>query len=286
MKKVIVLGGSGQLAQCIQSVQCEDLDIRCLNSQQANILEERHLREVFENYHPEIVINCAAYTAVDMAEDEPLKAAAINSQAPKLVAQLCMEYDASLIHISTDFVFDGKSANPLKEDDFPNPINTYGKTKLLGEEAIISTLDNHIIIRTSWLYSEFGNNFLKTMIRLGLERDEMGIVFDQLGTPTYAMDLANVIIEIAQLDTPTYGLYHYSNEGAASWYDFAHSIFKYADINIQLKPIRTFQYPTKAIRPAYSIMDKTKIKQTFDIAIPHWEDSLERCIKNSCIKNI
>lgn len=280
MKKVIVLGGGGQLAQCIQNVQSRDLDITYLNSQQANVLEERHLHEVFERYHPEIVINCAAYTAVDMAEDEPLKAAAINSQAPKLIAQLCVEYDAILIHISTDFVFDGTKATPLTENDFPNPINTYGKTKLLGEEAIIATLNEHVIIRTSWLYSEFGNNFLKTMMRLGLEKSEMGIVFDQVGTPTYAMDLANVIIEVAQLDKPAYGIYHYSNEGVASWYDFAHSIFKYANINIQLKPLRTFQYPTKATRPAYSVMDKTKIKETFDIIIPHWRDSLERCIKN------
>lgn len=280
MKKVIVLGGGGQLSQCIQNVQKVDLDIVYLNSTQANILEEGHLREVFKSYQPEVVVNCAAYTAVDMAEDELLKAAAINSQAPKLIAQLCMEYDAILIHISTDFVFDGTKTTPLTEKDFPNPINTYGKTKLLGEEAIIATLDKHVIIRTSWLYSEFGNNFLKTMMRLGLERKEMGIVFDQLGTPTYAMDLANVIIEIAQLENPAYGLYHYSNEGAASWYDFAHSIFKYANINIQLKPIRTFQYPTKATRPAYSVMDKTKIKETFGITIPHWLDSLERCIKN------
>ncbi|TCK83259.1 dTDP-4-dehydrorhamnose reductase [Albibacterium bauzanense] len=280
MKKVIVLGGGGQLAQCIQNVEKVDLDIVYLNSTQANILEEGHLREVFKSYQPEVVVNCAAYTAVDMAEDELLKAAAINSQAPKLIAQLCMEYDAILIHISTDFVFDGTKTTPLTEEDFPNPISTYGKTKLLGEEAIIATLDKHVIIRTSWLYSEFGNNFLKTMMRLGLERKEMGIVFDQLGTPTYAMDLANVIIEIAQLENPAYGLYHYSNEGAASWYDFAHSIFKYANINIQLKPIRTFQYPTKATRPAYSVMDKTKIKETFGITIPHWLDSLERCIKN------
>lgn len=280
MKKVIVLGGAGQLAQCLQNIQNRDLDITYLNSEQANILEERHLREVFENYRPQIVINCAAYTAVDMAEDELLKAAAINSQAPRLIAQLCMECDATLIHISTDFVFDGTKSTPLTEEDVPNPINTYGKTKLLGEEAIIATLSNHVIIRTSWLYSEFGNNFLKTMMRLGLERKEIGIVFDQLGTPTYAMDLASVIIEIAQLDKPDYGLYHYSNEGAASWYDFAHSIFKYANINIKLNPLRTFQYPTKAIRPAYSILDKTKIKETFGITIPHWRDSLEHCIKN------
>src|SRR5690606_27208087 len=155
----------------------------------------RHLREVFEDYRPDVVINCAAYTAVDLAEDEPLKAAAINSQAPKLIAQLCSEHEAILIHISTDFVFDGAKAIPLTEDDHPNPISTYGKTKLSGEEVIVAIWNKHIIIRTSWLYSEFNNNFLKTMLRLGQERKELGIVSDQLGTPTYAMDLAHVIIE-------------------------------------------------------------------------------------------
>jgi len=279
MKNVIVLGGNGQLAHCLKSVDTKGLEITCFNSQEANILEESHLRKVFQESNPEVVINCAAYTAVDIAEDEPLKAAAVNAQAPELIAQLCLEHDAFLIHISTDFVFDGEKPVPLTEDDIPNPINTYGKTKLLGEEAITRTLDKHVIIRTSWLYSEFGSNFLKTMIRLGLEREELSVVFDQVGTPTYAIDLAKVIIEIASLENPSYGLYHYSNEGTASWYDFAHAIFKHENLEIQLKPVRTSKYPTKAARPAYSVMDKSKIKEAFNIAIPHWYDSLERCMK-------
>jgi len=279
MKKVIVLGGSGQLAQCIRDVDTQGLDIVYFTSRDANVLEESHLRQVFQDNNPDVVINCAAYTAVDVAEDEPLKAAAVNAQAPELIAQICLEQDLLLIHISTDFVFDGEKASPLTEQDIPNPINTYGKTKLLGEEAIIRTHYKHIIIRTSWLYSEFGNNFLKTMIRLSLEREELGVIYDQLGTPTYAIDLARVLIEIANLEEPAYGVYHYSNEGTASWYDFAHAIFKLSDSKVILKPVRTFQYPTKAVRPAYSVMDKTKIKETFNITIPYWQDSLERCMK-------
>src|SRR5690606_12113454 len=244
MKKVIVLGGSVQLAQCIKHVDTQGLDVVYFSSKEANILEETHLREVFIEYVPDVVINCAAYTAVDVAEDEPLRAAAINAQAPELIAQLCTEHDAMLIHISTDFVFDGESPTPLTEKDIPNPINTYGKTKLLGEEVIIRTLDRHIIIRTSWLYSEFGSNLLKTMLRLGLEREELGVIYDQIGTPTYAIDLAKVLVEIATLDKPTYGLYHYSNEGIASWFDFAHSIFNLTGSKVLLKPVLTSQYPT------------------------------------------
>jgi len=279
MKKVIVLGGNGQLAQCIKHVDTQGLDVVFFDSKQANILEESHLRKVFLNFEPDVVINCAAYTAVDIAEDEPLKAAAVNAQAPELIAQLCAEHDAIMIHISTDFVFDGKTPVPLTETDIPNPINIYGKTKLLGEEEILRKWARHIIIRTSWLYSEFGSNFLKTMLRLGLEREELGIIYDQIGTPTYAMDLAKAVVEIATLDEPAFGIYHYSNEGTASWFDFAHSIFNLTGSKIILKPMLTSQYPTKAKRPSYSVMDKTKIKETFNLKIPHWRDSLERCIE-------
>lgn len=279
MKKVIVLGGNGQLAQCIKALESQQLNLVYLDSKEANVLEEKHLRKVFEEHLPDVVINCAAYTAVDIAEDEPLKAAAVNEQAPGLIARLCFDFDALMIHVSTDFVFDGNSSTPLTEKDVPNPINIYGRTKLLGEDAIISTLSKHVIVRTSWLYSEFGNNFMKTMIRLGMEREELGVIFDQIGTPTYAMDLAKVLVEIAVLEEPTYGLYHYSNEGVASWYDFAHSIFRLTDSKVALKPMHTSQYSTKAKRPAYSVMDKSKIKETFNIKIPHWRDSLEICIK-------
>jgi len=279
MKKVIVLGGNGQLAQCIRHVDTKELDIVFFGSKEVNILEESHLKEVFEETLPDVVINCAAYTAVDVAEDEPLRAAAVNAQAPELIAHLCEKHDAIWIHISTDFVFDGNTPAPRTESDFPNPINTYGKTKLLGEEIIRRTWFKHVIIRTSWLYSEFGSNFLKTMLRLGLEREELGIIYDQIGTPTYAIDLAEALVEIATLDPPAFGVYHYSNEGTASWFDFAHSIFSLTGSKVLLKPMLTSQYPTKARRPSYSVMDKSKIKEAFNLTIPHWRDSLERCIK-------
>jgi len=280
MKKVLVFGGGGQLAQCLNKTGSQQLNLVYFTSKDVNILEESHLKEVFKAHAPDVVINCAAYTAVDLAEDEPLKAAAVNAQAPEAIAQLCAAYDSLLIHVSTDFVFDGDVAHPLGETEIPNPINTYGKTKLLGEEAIIRSWDKHIIIRTSWLYSEFGNNFLKTMVRLGKERDELGVIYDQIGSPTYAIDLAELIIKLAESELPAYGLYHYSNEGTASWYDFAHAIFKSTGLNVRLRPMRTSEYPTKATRPAYSVMDKAKIKETFNITIPHWRDSLDRCINN------
>jgi len=280
MKKVIVFGGNGQLAQCLKKTGSKQLDLVYFSSDDVNILEESHLKEVFKTHAPDIVINCAAYTAVDLAEDEPLKAAAVNAQAPEAIAHLCAQYDALLIHVSTDFVFDGNAAHPLDESEAPNPINTYGKTKLLGEEAIIRNWDKHIIIRTSWLYSEFGNNFLKTMIRLGKERDELGVIYDQVGSPTYAIDLAELIIKLAEAEITTYGLFHYSNEGTASWYDFAHAIFKSTGLSVRLRPMRTSEYPTKATRPAYSVMDKSKIKEAFKITIAHWQDSLDRCINN------
>jgi len=279
MKKVIVLGGSGQLGQCIQATDTSGLNVMFCNSQEANVLEEDHLRSVFKRERPDVVINCAAYTAVDLAEDDPLKAAAINSQAPELIAQLCLEYDVVLIHISTDFVFDGSSPVPRHENDRPSPIGSYGKTKLGGEEAIMVNMEKYIILRTSWLYSEFGNNFLKTMLRVAKERKELSVVYDQVGSPTYAMDLAEMIVKIALMDEPPYGVYHYSNEGVASWYDFAHAIFQAAEVDVKLSPLLSSEYPTKAERPKYSVLDKAKIKKAFSLTIPHWQDSLQKCIK-------
>lgn len=278
MKKTIVLGGNGQLGQCIQGTESSGLEVVYCNSTDANVLEEDSLRAVFEYESPDVIINCAAYTAVDLAEDDPLKAAAINTQAPELIAQLCLEYNASLIHISTDFVFDGDLPIPRKENDTPNPIGVYGKTKLAGEEAIAHRMEDFVILRTSWLYSEFGNNFLKTMLKVAKNRKELSVVYDQVGTPTYARDLADVIVEIARMDEPPYGLYHYSNEGTASWYDFAHAIFNVSDIDVKLHPVLSAEYPTKAERPKYSVLDKAKIKQAFNLDIPHWKDSLERCM--------
>ena len=184
-----------------------------------------------------------------------------------------------LVHVSTDFVFQGNSVNPLVEDDIAEPISIYGVTKLEGEQDITRILDEHFILRTSWLYSEFGNNFVKTMLKLGAERDLLKIIADQVGTPTYGIDLAASILDIIASGKTTYGIYHYSNEGVASWYDFTKAIFDLSKTGTKVLPIRTSEYPTKATRPAYSVMDKTKIKRTFGIEIPYWRDSLAICIE-------
>jgi dTDP-4-dehydrorhamnose reductase len=200
--------------------------------------------------------------------------------SPGIIAVACEKYNSLLIHISTDFVFDGNKALPLKETDVTNPLSVYGRTKLNGEKKVMENVKRYIILRTSWLYSGYGHNFAKTMLRLGKERESLGVVVDQVGTPTYAMDLAGAILNIADLDTNDYGVYHYSNEGVASWFDFAHAIFRFSNLKVKVSPLLTDQFPTKAIRPAFSVMDKTKIKTVFDLEIPHWQDSLEACLRD------
>jgi dTDP-4-dehydrorhamnose reductase len=238
------------------------------------------LADLFTRYKPAYVINCAAYTAVDNAEDNIDLARLINKTGAVNVAKACAQFGTTLIHISTDFVFEGNNPNPLNEEDIALPINTYGLTKLEGELAISNSTGNYFILRTSWLYSEFATNFVKTMLRLGAERDELGIIVDQVGTPTYAVDLAGCVLDIINSKSEAYGLYHYSNEGVTSWYDFAKAIFELSQNTLHVKPLKTIEYPTKAIRPVYSAMDKTKIKKTFDIQIPYWRDSLAVCIQN------
>ena len=278
MKRALIIGGNGQLGQCLKNVDPGSLDMVFLSSAEANILEASSLTSVFDTYQPDLIINCAAYTAVDLAEDEPLKAAAINAQGPQLLAELCFASDIPLIHISTDFVFDGSTPVPLVETDYAGPVSVYGKTKLQGEMGIIKSTSRHLIIRTSWLYSEHGSNFLKTMLRLGKERERLEVVCDQIGSPTYAMDLAEAIVSIASRQDLTYGVFHYSNEGVASWYDFACEIFRKSGLKVQVKPVRSSQFPTKATRPKFSVMDKSKIKGAYGLSIPHWVESLEKCI--------
>lgn len=279
MKRAIVLGGNGQLGQCLKSVDPRSLDLVFLSSAEANIIESSSLTAALDTCQPDLVINCAAYTAVDLAEDEPLKAAAINAQGPELLASLCSSRDIPLIHISTDFVFGGMMPVPLVETDLTEPISVYGKTKLQGELGIIRNTSKHIIIRTSWLYSENGNNFVKTMLRLGKEREQLQVVCDQLGSPTYAMDLAEAIVDIASRPDLSYGIFHYSNEGVASWYDFACEIFRKSGLSVRVEPVRSSQFPTKAERPKYSVMDKGRIREAYGLTIPHWVDSLDKCIK-------
>lgn len=280
MNNTIVFGASGQLGQCLKTAANAQgvTSIIFPPESEANILDKEALKKIFETYKPAWVINCAAYTAVDKAEDEIDLARKINKTGVENIGELCLEYGSILIHTSTDFVFKGDKATPLDEEDVAEPINVYGLTKLEGERAVISTLTKYFILRTSWLYSEYGNNFVKTMLRLGSERDELKIIADQVGTPTYAMDLAECILNIILANSAAYGLYHYSNEGVASWYDFAKAIFDISGTKVKTLPIRTSEYPTRAMRPAYSVMSKTKIKQTFNIEIPYWRDSLITCI--------
>lgn len=281
MSKILVIGAGGQLGQCLKVVAERRgiTEIVFPAEQDANILNESGLNDLLAKEQPGFVINCAAYTAVDKAEDEVDLAKAINETGAAYLASACLANGATLIHISTDFVFEGNEVKLLKEDDEAKPISVYGLTKLDGELAVKAILSAYFIIRTSWLYSEYANNFVKTMLKLGAERDELNIIADQVGTPTYAIDLANAIFDIILSSSTAYGIYHFSNEGVTSWFDFAKAIFDISETKVKVNPIPGSAYPTKASRPAFSVMDKTKIKETFNIEIPYWRDSLVECIK-------
>jgi len=279
---VLVTGAKGQLGQAIQSISGKypEVDFVFYDSSTLDITNLDNTKEVFKQVKPNFCINAAAYTAVDKAETEPEKAHLINAIGAKNLAEVCKENHTILLHVSTDFVFDGSKKTPYNEDDIPNPTGVYGQTKLDGEKAIQDTFEKYFIIRTSWVYSQFGNNFMKTMLRFGSERASLTVVNDQIGTPTNAVDLAEVLVNIllthnAQLTTNNYGIYNFSNEGQCSWYDFAKKIFEINKIKIDLQPIPTSSYPTPAQRPAYSVLDKTKIKSVFGVSIKSWEESLE-----------
>jgi dTDP-4-dehydrorhamnose reductase len=250
-----------------------------LGEEQANILNPEGLRAVFEQYQPGYCINCAAYTAVDKAEDEVELARRVNRDGVENLARLCAEFNTTLLHVSTDFVFAGTGNEPLLETDEAAPISAYGLTKLEGEQVIAQHTNQYFTLRTGWLYSEYANNFVKTMLRLGRERGEVRVIWDQAGTPTYAIDLAAVLLDIIQTGNTNYGLYHYSNEGLTSWYDFAVAIFELGGVPARAIPIRTAEYPTKATRPAYSVLDKTKAKTQLGAVIPHWRVSLQECLR-------
>lgn len=275
-----MFGGSGQLGQCLNVVASnKGIDnVVFPPEDRSNILDIDSLEKIFLQYKPLYCINCAAYTAVDKAEDDVDLARKVNRDGAENLAKLCEKHGSVLIHVSTDFVFAGDKPHPLLEDDVAEPINVYGLTKLEGEQVIAQTTDKYYILRTSWLYSEYGNNFVKTMMRLGREKQELKIISDQVGTPTYAIDLATCILSVIEKDPQQYGIYHYSNEGVTSWYDFAKAIFDIAKIDVKVYPVRTSEYITRAVRPAFSVMDKSKIKKAFNIEIPYWRDSLERCI--------
>jgi len=283
---VLVTGANGQLGQAIQSISGNypEIDFVFCDLSTLDITNVNQIKETFKQFKPNYCINASAYTAVDKAESEPEKAFSINVTGAKNLAEACKENNTILLHISTDFVFDGNKKVPYSEEDVPKPTGVYGQTKLDGEKAIQKTFDNYFIIRTSWVYSQFANNFMKTMLRLGLERDSLSVVNDQIGTPTNAVDLAEVLVKViktynSQLTTHNFGIYNFSNEGQCSWYDFAKKIFEINDIEIDLKPISTSSYPTPAKRPAFSVLNKTKIKNSFDLQICNWEDSLMKIKK-------
>jgi len=278
--KVLVTGANGQLGQCIKDLSKNVLNMEFVftSSKTLDITKKVDLETLLQAEEFEYCINCAAYTAVDKAEQEEQKAYSVNCLGVKNVAELCNINNITLIHISTDFVFNGLGNKPYKEVDETIPISVYGKTKLEGEKVIKAILNQHFIIRTSWLFSEYNNNFVKTMLKLSENRNELNVINDQIGTPTYAMDLAKSIINIIERNNKDYGLYHYSNTGVASWYDFAKAIFKIKDITIKIQPIATDNYPTPARRPHYSVLNKEKIKNSISIAIPYWRDSLKECL--------
>lgn len=281
--KILVTGASGQLGSTFKSLVAEggtkDLDFVFKSSSELDITDFDEVRAELVSSDYAYCINCAAFTNVDKAEADNDLAYRVNVTGARNLAMNCNESKTVLIHISTDFVFDGFLNTPYLEDDIARPIGFYGDTKYKGERAIINNLEEHFVIRTSWLYSEFGNNFMKTMLKLGAERDELSVVYDQVGTPTYALDLAKVVLHIIKAHSIEYGVYNYSNEGVASWYDFAKAIFEGYNIDIDLKPILSEAYPTPAERPKFSVLDKTKIKNTFGLQIPHWKDSLAVALK-------
>jgi dTDP-4-dehydrorhamnose reductase len=280
MENIVVFGASGQLGQCFKNLseKYQHKNILFPSEAEANILDNDALGIIFETFKPDYIINCAAYTAVDKAEDDIELATKINKTGVENLSRHCLKYNTTFIHISTDFVFKGDVPTPRNENDVAEPISVYGQTKLDGEKVVQTILDKYYIVRTGWLYSEYANNFVKTMLKLGAERDELKIIADQTGTPTYAIDLADAILKIIEKNKKGYGVYHYSNEGIASWYDFTKAIFDISGNPIKVTPIKTEEYKTRATRPAYSVLDKSKIKNTFDLSIPYWRDSLIACL--------
>ncbi len=282
MPNVLVTGCKGQLGSELQELSgTYEYNFYFTDRDSLDITDKSQIETFVKNNTIDTIINTAAYTAVDKAEEDQENADTVNHLATKYLAELAKEHNIKLIHISTDYVFDGKNYKPYNEDNVTNPNGVYGATKLAGEKAMQEiNPTNSIIIRTSWVYSSFGANFVKTMLRLGKERDSLGVIFDQVGTPTYARDLAKAILDILpQINSDKVEIYHYSNEGVLSWYDFAKEIMRMAKLECKINPIETKEYPTPAARPHYSLLNKAKIKKEFNIEIPYWKDSLDECLK-------
>ncbi|MDR0430785.1 MAG: dTDP-4-dehydrorhamnose reductase [Tannerellaceae bacterium] len=283
MKRVLVTGANGQLGKSIRALSKQFSQYRFIftDIESLDICDKDTLLAFAKTHAVNYIVNCAAYTAVDKAEDEEVLSYKINRDAVRNIGEVAAMIKGKVIHVSTDYVFDGTNSIPYVESDYTCPMSVYGRTKQAGELILKAVCKESVIIRTSWLYSEYGNNFVKTMISLGRKKDELNVVFDQIGTPTYAGDLASVILSIidhSEEESFKSGIYHYSNEGVCSWYDFAVKIFQLTDISCKVFPIDTKDYPTRAIRPQYSVLNKGKIKRTFGFTIPHWEESLWQMI--------
>ena len=278
--KILITGANGQLGNEFRSLsnRYPNDTFIFLSRQELSIDDAGNVRQVLKHHKPDWVVNCAAYTAVDKAETEKEQAMAINAEGAGILSAACAELGAKFIHISTDYVFDGSSANPYSEDSATSPINTYGHSKLRGEQLVLQNNPAAIIIRTSWVYSYFGNNFVKTMMRLMNERESINVVSDQVGSPTYAADLAEAIMRIIHSSNTASGIFHYSNEGRISWFEFAQAIKELIGSNCSVNPIPSSAYPTPAKRPQYSLLDKSRIRTAFDLDIPGWKESLEVCI--------
>ncbi len=277
---ILVTGANGQLGNEMQVLARENLQHTYFftDVQELDICDEQAVYAYVSEHKIDIIVNCAAYTAVDKAEDNVELCDKLNNIAPGYLARAAQANGAAMIQVSTDYVFDGTAHIPYTEEEPTCPASVYGSTKLAGEQNVMDHCEKAMVIRTAWLYSIYGNNFVKTMIRLGQERDSLGVIFDQIGTPTYANDLAQTIFAAINKGVVR-GIYHFSDEGVCSWYDFTIAIHRLAGIaSCKVKPLHTADYPAKAPRPHYSVLDKTKIKDTFGIEIPHWEESLKRCI--------
>lgn len=281
MKKVLVTGSYGQLGSELNflSSLLESHSFTFVDRDDLDVTSPEQVSAFIKKLQPEVLINCAAYTAVDKAEAEKEIAFSINADGAGILAKACAENNCRFVHLSTDFIFDGTSSKPIVETEQPNPISVYGASKLAGEQLAMRNNPDTLLIRTSWVYSSFGNNFVKTILRLCRENGMVSIIYDQIGTPTYARDLAAAILNIIQQHEWKGGIYNFSNEGVASWFDFAVAIRDIAGLKTKILPIETYQYPTPAQRPKYSVLNKRKIKETFGIEIPYWRKSLEDCMK-------